>query len=76
MGALVSRTKAKTTTSLALWWEIVAAYGGGRAAAGAGGGGAAAGGGRDEGFRRLSVDLQVRGVGAASSFIFLASLRS
>lgn len=66
MGVLVSRTKARSTTSLALWWEIVAAYGGGRAAAAAGapgGGGVAVGpggDGRDQGFRRLSVDLQVQ----------------
>lgn len=49
MRALVSRSKAPATTSLPLWWDIVAAYGGG----------AGAGAGRDEGFRRLSVDLQV-----------------
>ncbi|CBJ26385.1 conserved unknown protein [Ectocarpus siliculosus] len=59
MGVLVSRTKAPSTTSLPLWWEIVAAYDGGRQAAGAGAAGAGAGGaGRDQGFRRLSVDLQ------------------
>lgn len=47
MGTLVSRSKAAVTTSLPLWWDIVGAYGSGR-------------GGAEEGFRRLSVDLQVR----------------
>ncbi|CAM9663917.1 unnamed protein product, partial [Scytosiphon promiscuus] len=63
MGKLVSRTKARPTTSLPLWWEIVAAYAGGRQTAGGGGGAASpgsapGGGGRHHGFRRLSVDLQ------------------
>lgn len=63
MGVLGSRTKAPSTTNLPLWWEIVAAYDGGRQAGGGGGGGGGAGvggAGRDQGFRRLSVDLQVR----------------
>lgn len=59
IGTLVTRTKAPHTTSLPLFWEIVATYGsggGGSGVAGDVGGGAR----REEGFRRLSVDLQVR----------------
>ncbi|CAM9688556.1 unnamed protein product, partial [Laminaria digitata] len=55
MGALVSRTKAPFTTALPLWWDIVAACSGGREREAA----AAAAGRREEGFRRMSADLQV-----------------
>lgn len=55
MGALVSRTKAPFTAALPLWWEIVATCSGGREREAA-----AAAGRREEGFRRMSVDLQVQ----------------
>lgn len=56
MGVLASRTKASATTTLPLWWEIVTACGGREA----GGGAEAAR--PDQGFRRLTIDLQVRQV--------------